>query len=159
MPSVEATTDTLDQKRLLKVLSDYRRGDFTARMPADRTGLSGKICDALNDAIERNDKLVRELERLSTVVGKAGNIKQRASLPNAEGSWLTAVDAHAEAMAYQIAEAYGRRGDADRAFEWLERAYVQRDGGLSWMKASRHLRPLHRDARWRPFLEKMGLDE
>ncbi len=93
MPSVETATDLLDQKRLLKVLADYRRGDFSARMPADRAGLAGKICDALNEAIERNERLVRELERLSSVVGKAGNIKQRASLPNAEGAWSTAVDA------------------------------------------------------------------
>ncbi len=86
-------TDTLDQKRLLKVLSNYRRGDFSVRMPDDRTGVSGKICDALNDAIERSDRLVRELERLSQVVGKAGNIRQRASLPHGEGAWATAVEA------------------------------------------------------------------
>ena len=92
MPSVASATETLDQKRLLKVLTDYRRGDFSARMPDDRTGLAGKICDALNDVISRNEKLVRELERLSTVVGKAGNIKQRASLPTAEGQWATAID-------------------------------------------------------------------
>src|SRR5688572_29283297 len=88
-----AATDTLDLKRLLKVLTDYRRGDFSTRMPADRTGIAGKICDTLNDAIERNEKLVKELERLSNVVGKAGNIKQRASLPNAEGEWAAATDA------------------------------------------------------------------
>src|SRR5688572_25556885 len=87
-----AATDTLDLKRLLKVLTDYRRGDFSTRMPADRTGIAGKICDTLNEAIERNEKLVRELERLSNVVGKAGNIKQRASLTNADGAWATAVD-------------------------------------------------------------------
>ena len=78
MATAVAPTDTLDQKRLLKVLSDYRRGDFSPRMPGDRTGVAGKICDALNEAIERNEKLVKELERLSNVVGKAGNIKQRA---------------------------------------------------------------------------------
>ena len=87
-----APTDTLDQKRLLKVLSDYRRGDFSARMPSDRTGLAGKIYDALNEAIERNEKLARELERLSNVVGKAGNIKQRASMPSAEGQWANAIE-------------------------------------------------------------------
>ena len=32
--------------------------------------------------------------------------------------------------AYQIAEAHGFRGEADLAFEWLERAYNQRDGGV-----------------------------
>ena len=90
MATAAATTETLDQKRLLKVLTDYRRGDFSTRMPADRTGVAGKICDALNDAIERNEKLVKELERLSNVVGKAGNIRQRATMPNAEGQWANA---------------------------------------------------------------------
>jgi len=93
MPSVEAVTDVLDQKRLLRVLSDYRRGDFSVRMPSDLAGLPGKICDALNDTIARNQKLAREIERLSNVVGKGGNIKQRASLPNAEGAWADQVDA------------------------------------------------------------------
>ncbi|HXG86908.1 MAG TPA: HAMP domain-containing protein [Vicinamibacterales bacterium] len=86
-------TDMLDQKRLLKVLSDYKRGDFSARMPSDRTGMAGKICDTLNECIERNQRLTSELQRLSAVVGKAGNIKQRASLPSAEGDWEAAVDA------------------------------------------------------------------
>jgi HAMP domain-containing protein/CheY-like chemotaxis protein/signal transduction histidine kinase len=93
MPSVEAVTDVLDQRRLLRVLSDYRRGDFSVRMPSDLAGLPGKICDALNDTIARNQKLAREIERLSNVVGKGGNIKQRASLPNAEGAWTDQVDA------------------------------------------------------------------
>ena len=33
--------------------------------------------------------------------------------------------------AYQVAEVYAARGEADLAFEWLERAYAQRDPGLS----------------------------
>ena len=74
------------------MLADYQRGNFTVRMPDDRTGLAGKICDALNTTIERNERLVKELERLSTVVGKAGNVKQRAQLPQAEGAWSTAVE-------------------------------------------------------------------
>src|ERR687896_829006 len=85
-------TDTLDHRVLFGVLAEYQRGNFTVRMPDDRTGVAGKICDALNDCIERNERLVKELERLSNVVGKAGNIKQRASLPNAEGQWSMAIE-------------------------------------------------------------------
>ncbi|MGE3489240.1 MAG: HAMP domain-containing protein [Vicinamibacterales bacterium] len=92
MRASAAGTDTLDQKRLLSVLSNYERGDFGVRMPEDRTGLAGKICDALNATIERNERLVKELERLSTVVGKAGNVKQRAQMPYAEGGWSTAIE-------------------------------------------------------------------
>src|SRR5438046_3156939 len=36
--------------------------------------------------------------------------------------------------AYQIAEVHAYRGDKDRAFEWLERARRQRDGGLAGMR-------------------------
>ena len=87
-----AGTDTLDLRVLHSVLADYQRGNFTVRMPDDRTGLAGKICDALNSTIERNERLVKELERLSTVVGKAGNVKQRAQLPSAEGAWSSAIE-------------------------------------------------------------------
>ncbi len=61
--------------------------------------------------------------------------------------------------ALQIAEAFAYLGDADRAFEWLERAYRQRDSGLPQMQSWPLLRNLHGDPRWRPFLEKMGLVE
>jgi serine/threonine-protein kinase len=36
--------------------------------------------------------------------------------------------------AYQIAEVYAWRGEKDNAFEWLERAHRQQDGGLSELK-------------------------
>jgi TolB-like protein len=58
--------------------------------------------------------------------------------------------------ACQIAWAYAYRGDADRAFEWLERAYARRDTP-SWLSRHPLLRNLHADSRWRPFLQKTGL--
>jgi tetratricopeptide (TPR) repeat protein len=59
--------------------------------------------------------------------------------------------------AYLVAAVYGARGDADLAFDWLERAYVQRDGGLGYTKTDRLFRSLHADPRWDAFLHKMGL--
>jgi adenylate cyclase len=59
--------------------------------------------------------------------------------------------------AYQIARVYGHRGDADRTFEWLERAYRQRDAGLAALKVNIVLRRMHTDPRWQPFVEKLGL--
>ncbi len=63
---------------------------------------------------------------------------------------------HAEA-AYQVAEVYAFRGKADLAFEWLERAYTQRDGGLSEMKGDPLLKSIERDPRYAAFLKKMRL--
>jgi adenylate cyclase len=66
---------------------------------------------------------------------------------------------YADGAAYQIAMAYGAQGAQDPAFEWLERAYAQRDAGLVSMMVDPLLRSLHADARWAPFLRKMGLTE
>jgi tetratricopeptide (TPR) repeat protein len=59
--------------------------------------------------------------------------------------------------AFQIAEIYAYRGEADRAFEWLERAYKQRDTGLSQMKGDPLLRNVEHDPRYTAFLKKMKL--
>jgi len=60
--------------------------------------------------------------------------------------------------AYQIAVAYAFRGETDRAFEWLERAYAQRDTGLASVKADPFLRKgLEHDPRYKAFLKKMRL--
>jgi tetratricopeptide (TPR) repeat protein len=63
----------------------------------------------------------------------------------------------AEDSAFQIAQAFAYRGEADTAFTWLERAFAQRDPGLSNMQQDPMLRNLHADARWQPFLKKMRL--
>jgi tetratricopeptide (TPR) repeat protein len=59
--------------------------------------------------------------------------------------------------AFQIAEIYAYRGEMDKAFQWLERAYKQRDAGLSQMIGNTLLRGLERDPRWTAFLKKMKL--
>ena len=56
--------------------------------------------------------------------------------------------------AYQIAWAYAFRHENDHAFEWLERAYRQHDGGLGWTKANFALASLHADPRWPAFWKK-----
>ena len=55
--------------------------------------------------------------------------------------------------AYQIASIYGYRGEIDMAFEWLDRAYRQRNGGLEDFLMTDHLlKSLHSDPRWGAFL-------
>ena len=60
-------------------------------------------------------------------------------------------------MAFQVAQVHAARGNIDLAFEWLERAYRQRDPGLAEMRIAEFLPALHADPRWDSFLRKMGL--
>ena len=58
---------------------------------------------------------------------------------------------------FQIAIVYAFKGETDKAFEWLERAYDDHDAGVPMTKVTRHLKSLHTDPRWAVFLEKIGL--
>ena len=84
--------EQLDHQQLLRTLVAVKKGNFSVRMPIDKTGMAGKIADTLNDIIELNERLAAELERISNVVGKEGKINQRASLGSAGGSWAACVD-------------------------------------------------------------------
>ena len=58
---------------------------------------------------------------------------------------------------YQIAQVYAWRGDADRAFEWLERAWRERDPGICYVKYDPILRKIRGDPRYPALLKKMNL--
>ena len=61
-----------------------------------------------------------------------------------------------EGSAYQIAEVYAFRNQADKAFEWLDRAYAQRDSGLIGTKVDPLLKSLHNDPRYTALLKKLN---
>jgi Tfp pilus assembly protein PilF len=58
---------------------------------------------------------------------------------------------------FQIAAIHATRGEADAAFEWLERAYQERDAGLSMVKVEPYFRPLYGDPRWSAMLGRLRL--
>ncbi len=81
----------LNAKQLLAALVAFKRGDFSARLPDDWTGVAGKVADTFNDVIRTNQRLTQELERIGRVVGKEGRIAQRASLGDVSDSWAEAI--------------------------------------------------------------------
>jgi hypothetical protein len=64
---------------------------------------------------------------------------------------------HGTDSPYQVAEVHGARGEADQAFEWLERTFAQRDPGLTYLKIDPFLKNLRADPRWRALLERLRL--
>jgi adenylate cyclase len=58
---------------------------------------------------------------------------------------------------FQAAEIFAWRGELDTAFEWLERAYKERDAGVSEMMNDPFLANLMDDDRWQLMLDKVGL--
>lgn len=59
---------------------------------------------------------------------------------------------------FDVAEAAGCRGDANAAFEWLDRAFSSRDPGITGIKSDFCLDGLRNDARYRRLVTRVGLD-
>jgi TolB-like protein/DNA-binding winged helix-turn-helix (wHTH) protein/Flp pilus assembly protein TadD len=57
---------------------------------------------------------------------------------------------------YLIAEVYAFRNQSDEAFEWLDRAYSQRNSGLIVTKVDPLLKNLHHDPRYAALLKKLN---
>ena len=87
----ETNGSDFDMAQLLAALMAFKRGDFSARLPEHWTGVPGKIADTFNAVIETNERMTRELERISRVVGKEGRITQRASIGDVTNCWADAI--------------------------------------------------------------------
>jgi tetratricopeptide (TPR) repeat protein len=64
-----------------------------------------------------------------------------------------------DAAAYQIAEVHAWRGDKDAAFEWFERAYSQRDAGLTLLTHDPMVDSLRGDPRFTALPNKLHLPQ
>ena len=75
----------LDRGELLKALRQFRRGDFSVRMPLNMTGIDGEIAQAFNDCVEMEEAKAAEIARVAELVGKDGQFNHRMSVPGATG--------------------------------------------------------------------------
>ncbi len=90
--SYAQVSEIMDSRALIRVLTEVKNGNFTARMPFDQLGLNGKICDTLNEIISLNERMMQEFTKAGEIIGKQGKLNQRIEVPYAKGSWSNGVD-------------------------------------------------------------------
>ncbi len=114
------------------------------------------------DRLGRHDEALIEVNREQADWGRyfaLGILHFRSgNLAESDRALNTLIERCGESACIQIAMTYCVRGDADHAFEWLERAYLRRDTGLSYVKSGWLTHPIQADPRWPVFLKKMGFD-
>jgi TolB-like protein/tetratricopeptide (TPR) repeat protein len=81
----------------------------------------------------------------------------RGDRPAADAALADLIANAREGFAYQIAEVYAIRGEADKAFEWLQISFDDRDAGALGLLVDPLLRGLHDDPRYKNLLAKLGL--
>ncbi|MEK6255129.1 MAG: tetratricopeptide repeat protein, partial [Gemmatimonadales bacterium] len=80
----------------------------------------------------------------------------QASESDAALAELIEIEENEPGWAYNIAYVLAYRGEADRAFEWLDTAVEYNDSGLWTIPGSIQFANIHDDPRWLPFLESIG---
>ena len=86
----------VDDATLREILAGLRAaiaGNFEFRIPEGRDGLAGEVARAYNEMAERRATLTGEIQRVARVVNREGRFTERASVPNATGSWKQTVEA------------------------------------------------------------------
>jgi TolB-like protein/Tfp pilus assembly protein PilF len=111
----------------------------------------GRNEEALAEAVREPDEPFR-LFVLAIVHHETGH---RAESDEMLRRLIEGYPEHAPGM---IAAVYAVRGEADEAFEWLERAYSLRDSELAEIHHVSFFRSLHGDPRWGAFLKTMGFE-
>lgn len=75
----------------------------------------------------------------------------------ANASLRTLLEQNADTSAYQIAQIYALRADPDRMFEWLDRAWSNRDSGIVYLLYDPLISRYQHDTRFAAFRTKVGL--
>jgi HAMP domain-containing protein/signal transduction histidine kinase/DNA-binding response OmpR family regulator len=82
-----AADPEIDLKKLLRALQAVRDGDFSVRLPSDKTGIGGKVADTFNEIVASNQRVAREMERAGQMVGKEGKTRHRVTIDRRSGAW------------------------------------------------------------------------
>jgi TolB-like protein/tetratricopeptide (TPR) repeat protein len=119
----------------------------------------GKAYLLKGDAEQALLEIKKNPENVSRIAGLVMAYSSLGRETEAETELQRLVFDHGEKNPVSVAEAYSWRGQKDKAFEWLEKAYVQRDSTLAYMLGNNVFYSLKDDPRWADFLKKMNLLE
>lgn len=148
--------------------NSYRQFQHTIAMDPnsviDHAGLSFllKITGRYEEGIKENEK--KELlfgSSAEEVATRATMFRQALKKGGEKGMWQKELELKKpwdESPAI-IASLYALTGDKDRAFEWLDKAYAERDMGIIGLKVDPAFKNLHGDPRFAALLRRVGLPE
>jgi len=136
-----------EYRKLIELVPDYAwaRGYLAKTLLAE-----GKPEAALAMAEKETDEANR-LDVLPIVLHATGRIAE------ADEALKTLASKFADSDAYYVAMNYAYLDDHDRALQWLERAYQQKDNGFVEIAGEPLFKNLASDPRFKAFLRKMNL--
>ncbi len=102
-------------------------------------------------------EMPQETEKVYKIFGLALSYHSLGRMKEADENMNNFLLQYKNERPYMVAELYAFRGEKKSAFEWLEKAYLQKDNWLTWLKADPLLENLWSDPRYNALLKKMNL--
>ena len=91
-PASDERMRDVDLRRLLSALRDLRDGEFDVRLEASEDPMLADIADAFNGIAKLNERMCGEMLRVSTTIGRQGQMNDRASVGPVSGGWRSTVE-------------------------------------------------------------------
>jgi TolB-like protein/Tfp pilus assembly protein PilF len=141
-------------------LDDAIRSYRTAlRLSPNGDGWSSFIGAALlskNEPVAALAAMEQEPSEAWRLIGLAMAHHDLGHADESDANLAELIEKYAEEYTVNISYVLAYRGEADRAFEWLDRARQYNDPGLSEVAAAPEFANLVSDPRWLPFLQSIG---
>ena len=118
-----------------------------------------QICEAMlhkGDAPAALAEIEQEKSEVWRLIGLPMAYHALGRKTESDAALATLIAKNEKDAPYNIAYVYAFRGDADKAFEWLDKAVQYQDPGLSHIAVENLFDKIHSDPRWLPFLRKIG---
>jgi tetratricopeptide (TPR) repeat protein len=119
----------------------------------------GKILLVEGRAQEALAEMLKEVPEGAQLQGLAMAYHLLGRQTESDAALEAGINETGDVFAFYVALALAVRGERERAFEWLERAYAQRDPKLFIIKGEPLLQPIASDPRYVMFLRKMKLQD
>ncbi len=143
--------------RIKEAVSAYKKVTEFIPELSGAHGMLGEVFITQSNLREALAELEKEEEPFWSLQGLALIYHALGRKRDSDIAQAELIDKYQSGDAYNIAQVYAFRGEFDLAFEWLDRAYSQHDGGIFLLKVDPFLENLRLDSRYTALLKKMWL--
>ena len=102
------------------------------------------------------EEIARESFEACRLIGEAMAYHDRGQAAQSDAALQQIIDKYGDDWAYNIAAVLAYRAEADRAYEWLDKAAENNDSGLVEIVTAPEFKNLHAEPRWNNFLSAIG---
>jgi eukaryotic-like serine/threonine-protein kinase len=138
-------------REALELDPDFNAHFFLAWIHREK-GMYEKAIDEFKRAAEKGGNRIHTLGHLGNTYARAGRVREARKCIRELKNGL----AKEAVGVFEIALVYAGLGEKDLAFEWLDRAYNERDKGFISLKVDPPLDPLRSDPRFQDLLRRMN---